>query len=87
MDASDEVVKVLTENIAGVHVVRAFATEDIERKKFKGRCDALLKRMLEGVGLQVRMSPLIRGIATASHICLFTLGAVLVQQNVLELAT
>lgn len=85
MDASDEVVKVLTENIAGVHVVRAFATEDIERGKFKGRCDALLNRMLEGVGLQVRMSPLIRGIAMASHVCLFTLGAVLVQNDVLQL--
>ncbi|MCW8133335.1 MAG: ABC transporter ATP-binding protein [Planctomycetota bacterium] len=85
MDASDEMVQVLTENIAGVHVVRAFATEDLERGKFETRCKTLLKRMLEGVNLQVKMTPLIRGIAAASHVLLFTLGAVLVQRGQLEL--
>lgn len=85
MDASDEMVRVLTENIAGVHVVRAFATEDLERKKFGARCETLLTRMLEGVRLQATMTPLIRGIAGLSHVGLFTLGAVLVQENRLDL--
>lgn len=85
MDASDEMVRVLTENIAGVHVVRAFATEDLEREKFEKRCGTLLGRMIEGVRLQVKMTPLIRGIAVASHVSLFTLGAIFVQDGKLEL--
>ena len=85
LQASDEMVRVLTENVAGVHVVRAFATEDLERAKFKDRCGRLLARMLDGVTLQQRMTPLLRGIAAAAHVGLFSLGAILVQRGELEL--
>jgi ABC-type multidrug transport system fused ATPase/permease subunit len=82
-EASDEMVRHLTENIAGVHVVRAFATEDLERKKFSNACAVLRERLLDGVRLRVRMGPLLRGISAASRIGLFVLAAVLVQKGAL----
>lgn len=81
MAASDEVVQQLTENIAGVHVVRAFATEKHEIGKFRGACRTLLTRLLDAVRVRVQMNPVIRIIASASYIGLFALGAVLVQGN------
>ena len=81
VQASDEMVQILTENIAGVHVIRAFATENLEQAKFKRCVGTLLQRVLEGVRLRVRMSPVIRGIAASSHIGLFAYGAILVQQH------
>ena len=85
MAAGDDMVQLLTENIAGVHVVRAFATEVLEKNKFKARCQTLLSRLLEGARLQQYMTPAIRGIATATNIMLFSAGAVLVQRSELNL--
>ena len=84
MKASDETVRVLTENIAGVHVVRAFATEDQEKSKFGNAVNTQLDRMLEGIGLQVRMNPLLRAIAAGGNIMIFTIGAHMVLKNELE---
>src|SRR4051812_5770669 len=53
MKASDDMVVRLTENAAGVHVVRAFATEDLEHEKFSVACEKLLTHQLEGVRLRV----------------------------------
>lgn len=85
MAASDGMIQLLTENIAGVHVVRAFATEELEKKKFKDSCEQLLAKLLDGAKLQQQMTPTIRGIATATNILLFGLGAIFVQRGVLEL--
>ncbi len=85
MEAADGMVQLLTENIAGVHVVRAFATEELEKKKFKASCQTLLSRLMEGARLQQSMTPAIRGIATATNILLFGAGAILVQRNQLML--
>ena len=79
--AADTMVEVLTENIAGVHVIRAFATERQEQQKFKAASSRVLDKLLEAVWLRVKMIPLIRGIAVASNISLFAYGAVLVQRN------
>ncbi|HYF48409.1 MAG TPA: ABC transporter ATP-binding protein [Planctomycetota bacterium] len=80
-EASDEMVRRLTENVAGVHVVRAFATEEYEKKKFGESCKILLARLMEGVRLRVQMVPIIRGIALVSQVSLFALGATLVQEE------
>jgi len=85
MIAADKTVAVLTENIAGVHVVRAFATDDLERAKFRAACEVLLERIMDGVRLQQFMLPLMRGIAGFTHILLFCLGALFVQQGMLGL--
>jgi len=85
MKASDEVVNVLTENAAGVHVVRAFATEDLEERKYRGVCGTLLDRIMEGVGLRQRMLPMIRAIAILTNVTIWALGAILVQRGELKL--
>jgi len=85
MAASDGMIQLLTENIAGVHVVRAFATEELEKSKFKTSCNALLSKLLDGARLQQVMTPSIRGIATATNILLFGAGAIFVQRGELNL--
>jgi ATP-binding cassette subfamily B protein len=85
MKASDEVVNVLTENAAGVHVVRAFATEELEERKYRGVCTTLLDRIMDGVGLRQRMLPMIRAIAITTNVTIWTMGAILVQRGELKL--
>ena len=79
--ASDHMVEVLTENVAGVHVIRAFATEAQERKKFQTASTTVLKHLLDAVWLRVKMIPIIRGIAVGSNIALFAYAAILVQRK------
>lgn len=79
MTASDEVVRLMTENVAGIYVVRAFAAEKHEVAKFRSACQTLLDRLLDAVRVRVQMNPIIRGIATLSYIGLFALGAILEQ--------
>jgi ATP-binding cassette subfamily B protein len=83
--ASDDVVHVLTENIAGAHVVRAFTAEDLERQKFERVQEKLFTRLLESIRLQQIMLPLLRGVFVLSNIALFTWGAVWVQGGMLQL--
>jgi ATP-binding cassette subfamily B protein len=85
MKASDEVMNVLTENAAGVHVVRAFATEELEERKYRSVCVTLLDRIMDGVGLRQRMLPMIRAIAIATNVTIWTYGAILVQRGELKL--
>jgi ATP-binding cassette subfamily B protein len=83
--ASDEVMRVITENISGAHVVRAFATEQFERQKFNAAQATLFERLLAGIGLQQRMLPLLRGIVVFSQVGLFTWGACWVQSGQFQL--
>ena len=46
MEAEDKQVSILTENIAGVHVVKAFATEQQEIDKYDANIDTFLSRVL-----------------------------------------
>ncbi len=84
-DASDAVVRIMAENIAGAHVVRSFAAEEHERQKFDRAHATLFGRVVAAVGVQQRMTPLLRGIVALAHVGLFTLGAVWVQQGTLRL--
>ncbi len=78
MKAGDDVVTVLTENVAGVHVVKAFATENTEIAKYNKTADTWFDRVMDTVNLWKNFAPVIRGIASASHLTLFAIGAVLV---------
>jgi ATP-binding cassette subfamily B protein len=84
-DASDAVVRIMTENIAGAHVVRSFAAEMHERRKFDQAHAKLFDRVQAGVAVQQRMLPLLRGIVALAHVGLFTLGACWVQEGRLRL--
>jgi ATP-binding cassette subfamily B protein len=71
MEAGDRDVSIITENIAGVHVVKAFATEQQEIAKYHANADSYLGRTLKRIALFADFTPVIRAIATASHLSLF----------------
>jgi ATP-binding cassette subfamily B protein len=74
MEAEDRNVSIIAENIAGVHVVKAFATEDAELVKYNTNADTFIERVLNRIRLFANFHPIVRGIASASHLALF-LGA------------
>jgi ABC-type multidrug transport system fused ATPase/permease subunit len=71
LEAEDRAIQVITENIAGVHVVKAFATEQQEISKFRAAADSFQRRVLARVRLFANFQPIIRSIASASHLSLF----------------
>ena len=85
MEASDDVVRRYTENMAGAHVVRAFTTEPEENRAFKASADVYLDRTFESINLQRVMDPVLRGIVVACQIGIFALGAMWVQSDAIQL--
>lgn len=83
--ASDAVMTAITENIAGVHVVRSFGTEPAEIAKYARLNESLLDRMFAMVALQQRLAPLLRAVAVAAHIGLFLLAAALIRAGTLTI--
>lgn len=77
MESEDKSINVITENIAGVHVVKAFATEKQEISKYAGACDRFHTRVMARIRLYANFTPVIRTIGSASHLSLFLLVAVL----------
>lgn len=70
MEAQDRNVSMITENIAGVHVVKAFATEQIEIRKYSDQCDSYIGRVLANIRLYANFTPVVRMIAFTSHLSL-----------------
>ena len=77
MEAEDRQVSIITENIAGVHVVKAFATEMQEIEKYAENCDTFLERVLARIRLFADFTPIIRLIAMASNLSLFLVAGIL----------
>ncbi|HWE00855.1 MAG TPA: ABC transporter ATP-binding protein [Tepidisphaeraceae bacterium] len=77
MEAEDKQVSILTENIAGVHVVKAFATERQEIDKYDANIDKFLSRVLTRIRLFADFTPIIRLIAMASHLSLFLVAGIM----------
>lgn len=71
MEAGDRNVSLITENIAGVHVVKAFATEGEEIRKYDANCEEFKSRVLQRIRMHADFQPVIRLIASASHMLLF----------------
>jgi ATP-binding cassette, subfamily B, multidrug efflux pump len=78
MEAGDRNVSLITENIAGVHVVKAFAIEKQEVDKYNRNCDTYLDRVRHRIRLFANFTPIIRGIAMASHLSLFLAVGILI---------
>ena len=76
-EAEDRNVSLITENIAGAHVVRAFAAERTEIQKYVANCDTFKERVLTRIRMFANFNPVFRGIALASHISLFAVGGAL----------
>ena len=77
MEAEDKNVSLITEAIAGVHVIKAFATQKLETQKYHGNCDEFLRRTLRRIRLFADFNPVIRTIAMASYLTLFLLAGIL----------
>lgn len=71
LETEDRNVSIITENIAGVHVVKAFATEKQEIEKYSSNCDEFKQRVLKRIRLYADFNPIIRSIAQASYLTLF----------------
>ena len=84
MEAEDKNVSLITENIAGVHVVKAFATEKYEIEKYGRNCDVFKERVLARIRLFADFEPVIRTIAMASMLSLFLLATVLMLYGRME---
>jgi ATP-binding cassette subfamily B protein len=78
MEAEDKNVNLIAENIAGVHVVKAFATQQHEIDRYDKHCDSYFDRVISRIRLYAAFTPVIRGIATASHLSLFFVVGILV---------
>jgi ATP-binding cassette, subfamily B, multidrug efflux pump len=84
MTAADDLVTVFTENVAGVHVVKAFATQPTEVRKYNTSADGFFDTVMKTVMLQRNFTPTVRGIASASHLALFAVGAMFVVRKRLD---
>jgi ATP-binding cassette subfamily B protein len=78
MEAEDRNVSILTENIAGVHVVKAFAKKDQEIEKYNAACDTFFGKVRARIRLYAAFTPVIRTIATISHLSLYLLGGIFI---------
>jgi ATP-binding cassette subfamily B protein len=78
MEAEDRNVSLLTENIAGVHVVKAFATQQQEVERYNAACDTYLGKVRARIALYANFTPIIRSIATASHLSLYLLAGIFI---------
>ena len=77
LEAEDASIQVITENAAGVHVIKAFATEKQEIAKYDAAAQAFQTRVLHRVRLFANFQPVIRLIASASHLSLFFVAGLL----------
>ena len=84
MEAQDRNVSIIAEAIAGVHVIKAFATEEQEIDKYGKNSDQFLGRVLKRIRLFADFQPVIRSIATASHLSLFLVGGILLLRGRLK---
>ena len=78
MEAEDKNVSIITENIAGVHVVKAFATERLEVDKYNTNLESFLGRVRSRIRLFADFTPVIRSVATASYLTLFLMGGIFI---------
>lgn len=78
MEEGDRNISIITENIAGVHVVKAFATQRQEIDKYKASCDSFFAKVIYRIRLFADFAPVMRSIATASHLTLFLAAGVLI---------
>jgi ATP-binding cassette subfamily B multidrug efflux pump len=81
MEAEDRNVSIITENIAGVHVIKAFATEKQEIDRYGANCDTFKGRVLTRIRMFANFQPVIRSIAMASHLSLFLVAGILMIQG------
>lgn len=78
VEAGDRNVQLITENIAGVHVIKAFAAESAEITRYNRNCDRFFVRIRRRIRLFANFNPVIRGIATAAQLALALATSVMI---------
>lgn len=78
MEAQDKNISILSENVQGVHVVKAFATEGLEIDKYNRNSDVFFERVIRRIRMFANFTPVIRAIATTSHLSLYFITAIMV---------
>lgn len=78
MESEDRNVSLITEDIAGVHVVKAFASQKAEIEKYNAHCDGYFGKVIYRIRLYANFTPIIRTIGTFSHLSLYFLAAVMI---------
>jgi ATP-binding cassette, subfamily B, multidrug efflux pump len=78
MEIGDQHIALIAENIAGVHVVKAFATQPQEIGKYNRNLAEFFTRVMRRIHLFANFIPIMRGIATASHLTLFLAAGILI---------
>lgn len=68
MESDDRNMQRITETIAGVHVIKAFGTEQAEIDKYARNCGQFFRTIRRRTGLFANFHPAIRGIATATQL-------------------
>jgi ATP-binding cassette subfamily B protein len=84
MEADDRNVSLITEAIAGVHVIKAFATEEQEIEKYENNCDSFFERVTTRIRLFADFTPIIRMIGHGSFMILFLAAGVLIIRGRLQ---
>jgi ABC-type multidrug transport system fused ATPase/permease subunit len=78
MESEDKNVSLIAENIAGVHVIKAFATEQIEVAKYENNCETFFDRTRKKIVMLANFTPVVRAIASASHLSLFLVACLFI---------
>ncbi len=78
MTAGDKNVSLITENIAGVHVIKAFATEAQEVGKYNENCDVFFERVLKRIKMFADFTPVIRAIGAGAYLILFLAAGLMI---------
>jgi len=78
MESGDRNVSLITENIAGVHVIKAFATEAQEMAKYDANCNDFFTRVIHRIRLFANFLPVMRSIATVAYLALFCTAGILI---------
>jgi ATP-binding cassette subfamily B protein len=84
MEAEDRNVSIIAEAIAGVHVIKAFATEQEEIAKYNQNCDNFFGRVLHRIRIFANFTPVVRTIAMASLLTLFLAAGLLTLRQKLQ---
>jgi ABC-type multidrug transport system fused ATPase/permease subunit len=80
-----DVATVAEENIVGVHVVKAFAQEDAEQRKFAARSDAVFGRSVEANRQRALYVPLLSFVPLIAQAAVLLVGGWMVVQNTLSI--
>lgn len=78
MEVGDKNVSLITENVAGVHVVKAFAAEKQEIAGYYRNCDEFFAKVMTRIRMFANFMPVMRSIASASHLTLFLAAGILI---------